>query len=85
VRRLALIGRSPALREGLTPDEAIDLLYTLNHETYQPLVGWLGWSSERFAEWLTETLIEQLLAPGRDHPLIEIDLAPAGLSPLPSR
>lgn len=55
--------RKGALREGLTPDEAIDLLYTLNHETYNPLVGRLGWSPGRFAEWLTQTLIEQLLDP----------------------
>jgi AcrR family transcriptional regulator len=60
--------RKGKLRDGLTPDEATDLLYTLNHETYHPLVGRLGWSPERFAQWLSQTLIEQLLRPDKTAP-----------------
>lgn len=51
------------LRDDLTEGEATDLLYTLNHGTYHTLVGRLGWSPERYERWLTQTLIEQLLAP----------------------
>ena len=59
----ALRGKGP-LRAGLSEDEATDLLYTLNHPTlYQTLVGHLGWSAERYEEWLTRTLIDQLLEP----------------------
>jgi len=59
----ALRGKGP-LRAGLSEDEATDLLYTLNHPTlYQMLVGHLGWSAERYEEWLTRILIDQLLEP----------------------
>lgn len=55
--------RKGKLRDGLTEDEATDLLYVLNHGTYQTLVGRLGWSPERYQRWLTQALVEQLLAP----------------------
>lgn len=58
-----VLQRKGRLRDGLTEDEATDLLYTLNHGTYHTLVGRLGWSPERYEQWLTRTLIEQLLAP----------------------
>jgi hypothetical protein len=59
----ALRNKGP-LCAGLSEDEATDVLYTLNHPTlYQMLVGHLGWSGERYQEWLTRTLIDQLLEP----------------------
>ncbi len=57
--------RKGQLRDGLTEDEATDLLYTLNHGTYHTLVDRLGWSTQRYEQWLSQTLIEQLLAPTR--------------------
>lgn len=53
--------RLGGLRDDLTEDEAVDLLYTLNHGTYHTLVDRLGWHPDRYREWLTETLIHQLL------------------------
>jgi AcrR family transcriptional regulator len=58
--------RSGRLRSDLTPDEAADVLYVLNHGTYHQLVGRWGWTPQRYGEWLTRTLIEQLLAPERE-------------------
>lgn len=59
--------RLDGLRDDLTEDEAVDLLYTLNHGTYHTLVDRLGWSPERYQRWLTHTLIEQLLPPTVQH------------------
>jgi AcrR family transcriptional regulator len=58
--------RKGKLRDGLTEEEATDLLYTLNHGTYHILVDRLGWSPRRFEQWLLQTLIEQLLDPSQD-------------------
>jgi AcrR family transcriptional regulator len=65
IQRLTIqaLQRKGKLRDGLTEDEATDLLYTLNHGTYHTLVERLGWSPQRYEHWLTQTLIDQLLAP----------------------
>ena len=63
-RTILALRRKGRLREGLTEREATDLLYTLNHPTlYHMLVVGQGWPVRRYEEWLTETLIDQLLAP----------------------
>ncbi len=60
-KSVRFLRRLGALREDLTDQEAVDLLYTLNHGTYHTLVGRLGWQPERYRQWLTETLVQQLL------------------------
>jgi len=57
--RLATLG---ALRTGLSEREAADLLWLLNDPSlYDKLVRQRGWSSARFQEWLTESLLNNLL------------------------
>ena len=54
------------LRPGLDPDEAADILWLLvDPSTYDRLVNQCGWRPERFASWLHDTLVTQLLAPRR--------------------
>ena len=51
------------LRPDLTPADATDVLWTLNHPTvFQMLVAERGWSMARYREWLAATLRQQLLA-----------------------
>jgi AcrR family transcriptional regulator len=52
------------LRDGLTIDTAVDLLLMLSSPmTYRTLVLDYGWREKHYSQWLTETLISQLLAP----------------------
>jgi len=51
-----------ALKRGLDPAGATDVLWTLNHPLLYPLlVGDRGWTPERYEDWLGELLCEQLL------------------------
>ena len=63
---VALVSDRFGLRAGLTGDDATDLLLMLTSSgTYLTLQRY-GWSEEKYAGWLTETLARQLLAqPGR--------------------
>jgi hypothetical protein len=57
----ALADRS-ALRKGLDPDRATDILWTLNNPTvYLLLVETRGWPPADYESWLADTLIAQLL------------------------
>lgn len=62
-RRIARsLARSGALRPGLRERDAADVLHALaSPEVYGLLVIDRGWSAERYQEWLTEILIDQLL------------------------
>jgi AcrR family transcriptional regulator len=55
------------LRPDLDPAEAADILALLvEPATYDRLVNRCGWSQERFAGWLQETILSQLLVrPGK--------------------
>jgi len=54
------------LRPGLDPAEAADILWLLvDPSTYDRLVNQCGWTPERFASWLEDALVTQLLAPRR--------------------
>lgn len=64
-RTVDALQRSGRLRTDVTPDEAADVLYVLNHGTYHQLVGRWGWTPQRYGQWLTRTLIEQLLSSER--------------------
>jgi AcrR family transcriptional regulator len=56
-----------ALRAGLGPDEATDILWSLNHpDVWLLLVGERGWAPDAFEAWFAATLCQQLLeAPAR--------------------
>jgi AcrR family transcriptional regulator len=52
------------LREGLTPEEAADLVWVLiDASLYHRLVVERSWSTSRFQAWLTATMQTQLLPP----------------------
>ncbi|GCE07240.1 TetR/AcrR family transcriptional regulator [Dictyobacter aurantiacus] len=54
-----------ALRRGLTPEEALDTLWSLtSYDMYRLLVVERGWSATRYESWLSALLIAELLQPG---------------------
>ena len=57
------LSRSRALRPKLRESDARDIIHALvSPEVYGLLVVDRGWSSERYQTWLTDTLVDQLLA-----------------------
>ena len=59
-----LLARGAALRPKLRERDAADIIHALmSPEVYRLLVGDRGWDPERYQQWLTETLIHQLLPP----------------------
>lgn len=58
------LARAGALRPNLREREAADIIHALTlPELYRLLVCDRGWHPERYEQWLTETLISQLLPP----------------------
>ena len=55
--------RKGALKKGLDPTAAADIVWLLGPGTYNMLVHRRGWSPGQFQTWLTETFIGQLLPP----------------------
>jgi len=61
-----LVEDRQALRDGLDPDAAADVVFVLiDPGLYQVLVGERGWRPTAYAAWLGETLRAQLLGPGK--------------------
>ena len=59
-----LLADRGALRAGLRPERAADLIWTLcARATYESLVVARGWTAEEYREWLGDTLIAALLPP----------------------
>ena len=59
-----LLARSGALRPPLRERDAADIIHALmSPEVYRLLVGDRGWPPERYEQWLSGTLIDQLLPP----------------------
>jgi hypothetical protein len=53
-----------ALRSGITPDRAADLLYFLmGPDSYAELVLEANWARRRWIEWVAQTLSDQLFGP----------------------
>lgn len=66
-RVTASLARSRALRPGLRARDAEDLIHALaSPETYGLLVVDRQWSPSRFEQWLSQTLMSQLLAGGAE-------------------
>jgi AcrR family transcriptional regulator len=60
------LARAHALRPTLRERDAGDIIHALvSPEVYGLLVVNRGWPPERYETWLTETLVDQLLAPPR--------------------
>ena len=60
------LARARALRPKLRERDAGDIIHALmSPEVYGLLVVDRGWSPERYEAWLTEALVDQLLAPTR--------------------
>ena len=58
------LARAGALRPQLRERDAGDIIHALmSPEVYRLLVVDRGWPPERYEKWLTETLVDQLLAP----------------------
>jgi AcrR family transcriptional regulator len=61
---LGIVTEGSGLREGLTPDAALDVVFTLGSpETYGLLVGDRGWSPAEFERWYEDALARLLLPP----------------------
>ena len=60
------LARGRALRTGLRERDAGDIIHALvSPEVYGLLVVDRGWQAERYETWLTQTLVDQLLAAPR--------------------
>jgi len=58
------LARAGALRPKLRERDATDIIHALmSPEVYRLLVGDRGWLPERYEQWLTDILIDQLLPP----------------------
>jgi AcrR family transcriptional regulator len=58
------LARAGALRPALRERDAADIIHALmSPEVYRLLVGDRGWSTEKYAHWLKQTLASQLLPP----------------------
>lgn len=56
------LARAGALRPGLRERDAADVIHALmSPEVFQLLVGDRGWPPDRYEQWLTQILIDQLL------------------------
>lgn len=54
------------LRRDLSPDEALDILWTLtSYDLFRMLVQDCGWLPDRYEAWLAEVLAQRLLGSGR--------------------
>jgi AcrR family transcriptional regulator len=57
-----LLAEAGALQPGLSERDAADIIHALmSPEIYRLLVGDRGWSPDHYQQWLTGTLIEQLV------------------------
>jgi TetR/AcrR family transcriptional regulator, regulator of autoinduction and epiphytic fitness len=60
------LARARALRPKLRERDAADIIHALlSPEVYGLLVVDRGWTARRYEEWLTQTLVDQLLATNR--------------------
>jgi hypothetical protein len=57
-----LLAKRGDLREGLTPEAAAAIIFSLGHpESRRLLVLRSGWSTDRWAAWVTDALVAALL------------------------
>jgi AcrR family transcriptional regulator len=64
-RLIAYLHEHRALRHGLSPEEATDVLWALtSYDLYRMLVVEQRWLPERYETWLAQLLMQHLLQPG---------------------
>lgn len=62
-----LVGMIPEDRLRQSPEECTDTAWAIgSSEVYQLLRIRRGWDADRYREWLSRTLVEQLLSPSHD-------------------
>lgn len=62
-RLVAYLAERGALRAGLTPEEALAVIWALSsYDIYRSLVDGLGWPPERYQAWLAGILITSVMA-----------------------
>jgi AcrR family transcriptional regulator len=62
------LARNGTLRAGLQQSDAADLIHALmSPEVYRLLVIDRQWTPEQYQQWLTSTLIQQLIPPAQPH------------------
>jgi len=67
-RLVAFLNEHRVLRQELSVEEAIDILWTLtSFDLYRRLIVECHWTPEHYEAWLTQTLIQQLLQPVVTH------------------
>jgi hypothetical protein len=60
-----ILAERGALRDGLTPDDAAAIIFSLGHpDQYHFLVHEHGWPVKRWAEWVRSALVAALLESG---------------------
>jgi len=64
-RLIASLHKQGALRPGLSPEEATDIVWALtSYDLYRMLVVEQCWEPARYETWLSQLLIQQMLEPG---------------------
>jgi AcrR family transcriptional regulator len=68
-RMIASLRDAGRLRPALDDAAARDIFWTLTgRDVYRMLVRERGWSSQKYQDWLADTLVQSLLTPGRANP-----------------
>lgn len=63
-RLIAFLTERQRLRRDLSPDEALDILWTLTgYDLFRMLVRDCSWQADRYETWLAELLTHRLLEP----------------------
>jgi AcrR family transcriptional regulator len=79
-RMVARLSELGALRHGLDPDRATDIVVVLfGHDVFHSLVSEAGWSVTAYKAWLFTTLVQQLLQQRRLSPTAISNLSYASL------
>lgn len=69
-RMIISLGNAGRLRPGLDHGTARDIFWMLTgRDVYRMLVRDREWSSQKYQNWLADTLVHSLLAPGRANPI----------------
>jgi hypothetical protein len=69
-RMIISLRQAGRIRPGLDQGAARDIFWMLTgRDVYRMLVRERGWSSQKYQDWLADTLVDSLLALGRPSPI----------------
>src|SRR5260370_26644485 len=78
-RMIISLRDSRRLRPGLDHGTAPDIFWMLTgRDVYRMLVRERGWSSQKYQDWLADTLVHSLLTPARRSPVRGLRIQPNG-------